>query len=195
MSQFTKREYQAEISVLAEWKKYASPEHLEKLLDRLMESQPLPSQITIERFLGKLKFPRTDSGSAQSDAEAAQKLAQNTYNEAVKGAHDIPLTPAELREFASLSPVVLQQRYFEDSSDGAFFRIRYNRACDEHGFKRPFPPKLPLQAAAAAVPRGEELHLTVEEYRVMPARLVAQRCLREPRFHAAVLRLAAEGKI
>jgi len=192
---FTEQDYKIEINANVTWRKFQSPENLEKLLGRLVSAQAVPSQTTIDRFLARSKFPRTDGGNAASDAEKQRAESRAQWDVAVKEVRDVPLTRNELEEFASLSPAELQRRYFENSADGRYFQIRYNLACDRHGYRRPSPPTLSPQAAAAAVPKGQELVISLEEYRSTPARIVARKCLRDPRYLAAINKLAAEGKI
>jgi hypothetical protein len=102
------------------------------------------------------------------------------------------LTRAELREFESLSPISLQRAYWGDDNSGVnSFAVRYQKAAREFGFKIPARPQIEEEQSAA--PSGGTL--SVEDYRKLPAREVAQRYSRDRLFRMSVDQLIADGKI
>jgi hypothetical protein len=184
---FTTKDYAHEISLNATWRKYDSPANLQRILSFLAEAQWLPSQVTVERALGHLRLPRTDGGSALKDANAAKRAAQTNFDAACAAADALPLNPQELREFSALSFADLQRRYWSEDAD--FFRVRFNKAAREFGYRIPEKP-----SPSVEVEDGGEIELTAEQYHAMPAREL-QIKLRNPRFKLQVMQLIKSGAI
>jgi hypothetical protein len=121
----------------------------------------------------------------------AVNAAQRNLDQAIQEAAAAPLTRQELGHFESLSPINLQRAYWGDDNSGVnTFAVRYNKAASQFGFKLPARPRVEEEQPASL---GSTL--TVEEYRKLPAREVAQRYSRDPLFRASVDRLIKEGKI
>src|ERR1700693_4202837 len=128
---YRSKDYLPEMTKNETWPKCFSPANLNTLLDLLIDKQWLPSQITVNRALTQLQFARTDGGSALKDAVDVRRKAQVQFDAACANADALPLTPEELAEFASLSFVDLQRKYWSEDAD--FFRVRYGKAAKMFG--------------------------------------------------------------
>jgi hypothetical protein len=186
---YRSKDYLPEISQNATWPKAFSPANLNTLLDFLIEKQWLPSQVTIDRALTQLQFARTDGGSARKDAADVRRKAQAQFDAACANAESLPLTPQELADYAALSFVDLQRKYWAEDAD--FFRVRYNKAAKTFGYK--IPPK--PQVAEEGEDEADAMQLSAAAYHAIPAATVCHRLRREPRFRKAVDRLVRMGAI
>jgi hypothetical protein len=188
---FTGRDYQAELNLHNEWRKYASIENEERILSFLQESQWIPSQTTINRAITHLELQRTDGRTAKDDARAIRADAQRNYDAAARRADQLPLTRQELDEFSRLSQADLTRLYWgEDGKATDFFSVRYRKASREFGYRIPEKP------APAEVENDDDdaVALTAAEYHALPAQVVLQR-MRNPKFKLAVMRLVKAGLI
>jgi hypothetical protein len=189
MNMYRSKDYLTEITKNETWPKCFSPANLNTLLDFLIDKQWLPSQITINRALTQLQFARTDGGSARKDAVDVRRKAQAQFDAACANAESLPLTPPELAEYAALSFLDLQRKYWAEDAD--FFRVRYNKAAKTFGYK--IPPK--PQVAEEGDDEADALQLSAAAYHAIPAATVCHRLRREPRFRRAVDRLIKMGAI
>jgi len=180
---YRSKDYLAEISQNKTWPKCFSSANLNTLLDFLIGKQWLPSQVTIDRALTQLQFARTDGGSARKDAVDVRRKAQAQFDAACANAESLPLTPQELAEYAALSFVDLQRKYWAE--DGDFFRVRYNKAAKMFGYRIPPRP----QAVEEDEDEADAMQLSASAYHAIPAATVCQRLRQEPRFRRAVDRL------
>lgn len=186
---YTTKDYQHEINTNATWQKYASPANLKRITGFLQEVQWIPSSTTIDRAIAHLNLQRTDGRTAKDDARDIRAAAQRNYDAAAKQAELMPLTKQELDEFASLSQVELQKKYWgEDGKATDFFSIRYRAAARQHGFV--IPPK-PTQQA---VDDGADVVMTPEIFRNMPSSEL-QLKLKDPRIKLKIMQMMKAGQI
>jgi len=115
--------------------KYGSTQNFDKTIRHLVNGQYIPSIVSLNRAIKELGLRRTDGKTAADDAREARAEAQANLDSVVSEIQRTPLTLEFLNEVASLSQLDLSRRYFADSIDGELFRIRYDRACKEFGFK------------------------------------------------------------
>ena len=185
---FKRSDYRSELYLHDTWPKFDSPEAESRILTFLEQSQWLPSQTTISRAIAHLQLVRTDGRTAKDDAREIRAAAQREYNSAVKQANELPLRRLELDEFAAMGQDELARKYWAE--DGDFFRIRYNKASREFGYRIPNKPA----ASEELGDDGGEIQLTAAEYHALPARTILQK-LRDPQFKRAVDRLIARSEI
>lgn len=183
---FRANDYRSEINQNPTWPKFDSPTNLEQITTFLVEVQWLPSQVTVERAIAHLQLQRTDGGSARKDANEFKRQAQANFEAACIAAGAIPLSPNELSEFSALSFADLQRKYWSEDAD--FFRVRYNKAAREFGYRIPEKPT-PVEVTDEGTVR-----LTAAEYSGMSAQNILRR-LKEPGFKRAVDKLIANGEI
>jgi hypothetical protein len=117
------------------WAKHSSTQNFDKAIRHLVDRQYIPSVTSLNRTVRELALHRTDDKTAADDAREARAAAQANLDAVVSEIQRTPLTPEFVNEVASLSQLDLSRRYFADSIDGELFRIRYDRACKEFGFK------------------------------------------------------------
>jgi hypothetical protein len=175
----------------SEWTKYGSAQNFEKVINHQLKNQFIPSKVSLLRAIKELGLRRVDGGSAASDARAAQAAAQKNFDDVCAEVKRIPLTPEFLSEIASLDQISLSRRYFEDSTDGIIFRLRYDRACQEFGYR----PAQRFAEVTAEQDDGEALELTPQAYHSMSANVIIQRLRTDAPFKRAVNALIAKGLI
>jgi hypothetical protein len=102
---YTKNDYTEVMSRSdGEWPKYGgNPLNVEKVINYQLKNQFIPSKVSLLRAIRELGIKRTDGGSIQSDALAAQAKAQKNFDNVVAEVQQIPLSQEEFREFGSLS--------------------------------------------------------------------------------------------
>ena len=115
------------------WAKYSNTQNFEKTIRHLVTNQYIPSVVSLKRAIRELGIKRTDGKTSADDAREARAKAQADFDAVVAEAQRIPLSPEELRTFGALSQLDLSKKYFAE--DGDYFRIRYDLACQIHGFK------------------------------------------------------------
>jgi hypothetical protein len=187
---YTTSDYEAILAKSTEWPKYGNPPAFAKILKFLIDRQYIPSQVSLNRAIRELGLRRVDGKTSTDDAREARAAAQANLDAVVSEIQRTPLTHEFVNEVASLSQLDLSRRYFADSIDGELFRIRYDRACKEFGFR-------PAQrfASVTAEQDGEALELTAAEYNAMPSHLVTQKIRTDLKFKQAVYLLLASGRI
>jgi hypothetical protein len=171
------------------FERYFSPSLLKTLVDAMLSSLPttVAAGIAFDRLVQSGQLVRTDGKTEADDRLEAIAAAEANLHAVAAEVDAPPLTVAELHEFESLGREELARRYWAD--DGVnVFRIRYDRAAREHMFR--IPPR-PIEVAADA---GGDLELTAAQYHAIPSAEM-KRKLQEPRFKAAVSRLAERGEI
>jgi hypothetical protein len=184
---YTRKNYVDALLSSYHYKKFQSDSSGKALVAFLMESQWVPSNLTIERAIAHLGLTRSDGGSDRKDTNERRRAAQAQFDQALANAEALELTKAELDEFASLSPQEVRERYY--SEDGDFFRVRYNKAARIWSFRLPDPPAVVEEAEA------DPLHLDATAYHAISASVAAKRYLHEPRFRRAVERLISRKEI
>jgi hypothetical protein len=132
---YKNQDYTEIVAKSTEWPKYSNAQAFDKVVKYLVDRQYIPSQVSLNRGIKELGLRRVDGGSIQSDARAAKAAAQAHFDSVVLEAQKSPLEPRELNEFGSLSARELSRRFFDENSD--FFRIRYQKAMAEYGYREP----------------------------------------------------------
>jgi hypothetical protein len=188
---YKENDYAAILAKSTEWPKYGNPLAFAKILKFLTEKQYIPSQVSLNRAIRELGLRRIDGKTSADDAREARAAAQANLDAVVSEIQRTPLTPEFVNEVASLGQLNLSCRYFADSIDGELFRIRYDRACKEFGFR----PAQRFASVAAEQEASEALELTAAEYNAMPSHLVAQKMRTDLKFKQAVYLLLASGRI
>jgi hypothetical protein len=117
------------------WAKFVSTQNFTRVLQHLIKAQYIPSKVSLLRAIRELDIKRTDGKTAVDDQREFRAAAKANLDAVVSEIQRTPLTPEFVNEVASLSQLDLSRRYFADSIDGELFRIRYDRACKEFGFK------------------------------------------------------------
>lgn len=174
------------------FEKYFSPTLLQTAVDAMLTSLPTvtAAKIAFDRLVANGTLQRTDGRTERDDAAEAVAAAQANFDATVAKVGAPPLTREELAFFGSLSQQDLANRYWEN--DGySEFRVRYDRAAREHGFRVPARPQQALEVPAGG---DGELELTPAQYHAIPARQL-QIKLRDPRFKLSVMRLIKAGLI
>jgi hypothetical protein len=109
--------------------KFYSSSLLKTLVDAMRQSLPTTTAASIcfKRLVAN-NLPRTDGKSDEDDHRAAVDRAQANLDKAIAEAEAVPLTPAELEYFGSLSQRELSSKYYgEDGSALNEFAVRYVR--------------------------------------------------------------------
>jgi hypothetical protein len=109
--------------------KFYSSSLLKTLVDAMRQSLPTTTAASIcfKRLVAN-GLPRTDGKSDEDDHRAAVDRAQANLDKAIAEAEAVPLTPAELEYFGSLSQRELSSKYYgEDGSALNEFAVRYVR--------------------------------------------------------------------
>jgi hypothetical protein len=132
---YKNQDYTEILAKSTEWPKYSNAQAFDKVVKYLVDRQYIPSQVSLNRAIKELGLRRVDGGSAESDKRAARARAQANFDAVCAEAQRIPLSPEELHEFGSLSQRDLSKKYFAE--DGDFFRIRYQKAMAEYGYREP----------------------------------------------------------
>jgi hypothetical protein len=132
---YTENDYTAILAKSTEWPKYNNAQASNKVVKYLIDRQYIPSQVSLNRAIKELGLRRVDGKTAADDKREARAAAEANLDAVVSEIQRTPLTPEFVNEVASLSQLDLSRRYFADSIDGELFRIRYDRACKEFGFR------------------------------------------------------------
>jgi hypothetical protein len=186
---YTENDYTEILAKSTEWPKYSNARAFDKVVKYLIDRQYIPSQVSLNRAIRELGIKRTDGKTSADDAREARAKAQAEFDAVCVEAQRIPLSNHELQEFGSLSQLDLSKKYFAE--DGDYFRIRYDRACKEFGFR----PAQRFGSVTAEQEDGEGLQLTAAEYNAMSSHLVTQKMRTDLKFKQAVYLLLASGRI
>jgi hypothetical protein len=117
--------------------KFDSDLNRQIVVDRVASWGYIPCEVGVLRALNELvdegAIERTDGGNAATDAEAARVAEQARLSRIASQ----PLTERDFDTFVRLTPAELERRYFSEET----FRVRYDRACRDWGFRKPAPSR------------------------------------------------------
>jgi hypothetical protein len=119
------------------WAKFGNASNFSKVIAHLMKGQYIPSIVSLNRAIRELGLRRIDGKTATDDQRELRAAVQANFDAVCDEVKRIPLTREFLEEISSLSQIDLSRRYFEDSVEGIIFRIKYDRACQEFGYRPP----------------------------------------------------------
>jgi hypothetical protein len=116
-------------------RKFDSPVNRKLIVDRMQSFGVFPSDTAVLRAIQELvaeeKIERTDGGNAETDA-ASLRAAEQARLDRIAAA---PLTERDFDSFVRMTPSELERRYYSDTE----FRVRYDKACRDWGFRKPLP--------------------------------------------------------
>jgi len=171
-----------------QFEKFYSPRLLQTVVDAMQLPSTTAAKIAFDRLVADGTLQRTDGRTERDDARQAVAAAEASLTATVAKVDAPPLTRDELELFGSLSHQDLANRYWDNDGFNEF-RVRYDRAVREFGYRVPARP----QAAEAQSSVGE-VGLTAQQYHAIPARDL-QIKLRNPQFKFAVMKLIRTGQI
>jgi hypothetical protein len=116
-------------------RKFDSPVNRKLIVDRIQTFGIYPSETAVLRAIQELvaeeKIKRTDGGNAETDAAAVRAAEQQRLNQIAA----TPLTERDFDVFVRMMPSELERRYYSETE----FKVKYDKACREWGFRKPLP--------------------------------------------------------
>jgi hypothetical protein len=173
------------------WTKFGSTPNFEKVINYQLKNQFTPSIASLNRAIKELGLRRVDGKTAADDQRELRAAAQASCDSVVDEVRRLPLTPEYFQEIGSLSQLDLSRMYFADDTDGLIFRIKYDRAVKEFGFR----PAQRFASITAEKNDGQVFELTPSQYRAIPAQVTTRRYMLEPAFKRSVDGLVRRGLI
>lgn len=200
MSTTTDQQYSAEQWLDVHFKmsadrKYDSPSNRRLILSRMKSYGVQPSVTAAARATKELaeeqQISRVDGGSEASDVRnaAAAKAASIRQQ-----AEATPLNEALFNQLSRMHPNDVERQYWSDS-DGGLFRLIYNRASKEWGFKVPERPMPADRNLTDANDPSEWRTLDANTYYHMEASRIITLYRSDKGFRRAVDRLIQKGLI
>jgi hypothetical protein len=173
------------------WVKFGNAPNFSKVIAHLMKGQYIPSVVSLNRAIKELGLRRVDGKTVADDAREMRAAAQKRFDDVCDEVKQMPLSRDFLEEISSLSQIDLSRRYFDDSAPGIIFRLHYDRACQEFGYR----PPARFASTTEEQDEGEVLELSPQAYHSMPANVIIQRLRTDEPFKRAVNALIAKGLI
>lgn len=175
--------------------KYNSPGNRRLILARMQSYGVVPSVTAAQRAIRELvmenAIERTDGGDEATDVRNAAVAKAASIRQQ---AESTPLNETLFNQLSRMHPNDVERQHWSDA-DGGLFRLIYNRASKEWGFKVPERPMPADRNLTDANDPSEWRTLDANTYYHMEASRIITLYRSDKGFRRAVDRLIRDGKI